>query len=108
LPAVNSYLVERYVPGLPEAAIRAGLARVQTACLELSMAGAEIRYLGSIFLPDEESCFCRFESCRADAVVEVNRRAQVPFARISAGVGLEPGHELGSPLGGAERNEVGI
>jgi hypothetical protein len=87
---VNSYLVERYLPGLSEAELRAGLARAQAACAELSAAGTEVRYLGSTFLPLEEACFCRFDGARADVVAEVNERAQLAFARITLGVAIEP------------------
>jgi hypothetical protein len=87
---VNSYLVERYLPGLAEADIRAGLTRAQAACAELSAAGTEIRYVGSIFLPLEEACFCRFDGDCPAAVVEVNQRAQLAFARITAGVAIAP------------------
>ena len=85
---MNSYLVERYLPGLAEADIRAGLMRAQAACAELSAAGTSIHYVGSIFLPLEEACFCRFDSDRPEAVVEVNQRAQLAFARITAGVAI--------------------
>jgi hypothetical protein len=73
---VNSYLVERYLPGLSEAELRSGLDRAQALCHELSAEGIDVRYLGSIFLPVEEACFCRFESDGAETVVEVNQRAQ--------------------------------
>ncbi len=87
---MNSYLVERYLPGLAEVEVRRGLERAQAACEELSAAGTEIRYVGSIFLPLEEACFCRFDSQHAEAVAEANERAQVPFARITAGVAISP------------------
>ena len=87
---MNSYLVERYLPGRSEAEVRAGLARAQSACNELRIAGIEVRYLGSIFLPLEEACFCRFDGDRQEAVAEVNERAQFPFARITAGVAIVP------------------
>jgi hypothetical protein len=85
---VNSYLVERYLPGLSETDVRAGLARVQAACAEQRAAGTDIRYLGSFLLPLEEACFCRFDGARAEAVAEVNERAQLAFARITAGVSI--------------------
>lgn len=88
---MSSFLVERYLPGLSESALRAGLERVQAACLELSQTGTQISYRGSIFLPDEESCFCRFDGEGPEAVAEVNHRGQVPFARITPGVDMEPG-----------------
>jgi hypothetical protein len=41
-------------------------------------------------LPLDEACFCRFDSENADAVAEVNERAQVTFARITLGVAISP------------------
>jgi Protein of unknown function (DUF4242) len=96
---VNSYLVERYLPGVAEAEVRRGLERAQAACEELSAAGTGIRYLGSLFLPLEEACFCRFDSDDAETVAEVNARAQVPFARITLGVAVSPVHAVTSDEG---------
>jgi hypothetical protein len=90
LAAVNAYLVERYLPGLSEAAVRAALSRAEAACAELRAAGTEIHYRGSIFLALEEACFCRFDSDRAEAITEVNRRAQLAFARVTPGIAIEP------------------
>ena len=87
---MNSYFVERYLPGLSETDVRAGLARADAVCAELRAAGTEIRYLGSIFLPLEEACFCRFDGDRPEAVVDVNERAELPYARITAGVAIAP------------------
>ena len=95
---MNSYLVERYLPGLSEADVRAGLHRAQIACAELEAEGAQIRYLGSIFLPLEEACFCRFDSDGPDAVTEVNQRARLPYARITSGRAIAP--DLQPTLGG--------
>ena len=85
-----AYLVERYLPGLSEAEVRAALSRAEAACAEQRAAGTEIHYRGSIFLAVEEACFCRFDSDRADAVTEVNHRAGLAFARISPGTAIEP------------------
>lgn len=87
---MNAYLVERYLPGLSEADVRAALGRAEAACAELRAAGTEIRYRGSIFLAVEEACFCRFDSDQADAVTEVNQQAAFAFARISPGIAIEP------------------
>ena len=87
---MHAYLVERYLPGLSEADVRAALRRAEAACADLRAAGTEISYRGSIFLPLEEACFCRFDSDRAEAVTEVNQRAQFAFARISRGIAIEP------------------
>jgi hypothetical protein len=87
---VIAYLVERYLPGLSEADVRAALSRAEAACAEHRATGTEIHYRGSIFLAVEEACFCRFDSDRADAVTEVNQRAGLAFARISPGIAIEP------------------
>ena len=87
---MNSYLVERYLPGVSEAELRRGLDRAQATCAELRAGGAEVRYLGSIFLPLEEACFCRFDGDSEEVIAEVNRRAELAFARITAGVTVLP------------------
>ena len=87
---MHAYLVERYLPGLSEADVRAALRRAETACADLRAAGTEIRYRGSIFLALEEACFCRFDSDGTEAVTEVNQRAELAFARISPGIAIEP------------------
>ena len=66
-------LVERYVPGLSEAELRIALERVEDACAELSAAGMAIRYLGSILLPVEEACFCRFDSDLPETITRSER-----------------------------------
>jgi hypothetical protein len=42
----------------------------------------EVRYLGSTYLPSDESCLCRFEAETAEDVRDANEVAGVPFARI--------------------------
>ena len=42
----------------------------------------EVTYLGSTYLPSDDSCFCRFEAETADDVRDANEVAGVPFARI--------------------------
>jgi hypothetical protein len=91
---VNSYLVERYLPGLSEAEVRAGLTRAQAVCAELRSAGIEVHYRGSIFLPLEEACFCRFDGDRSETVADVNHRARLPFARITPGLAIAPGEPV--------------
>jgi hypothetical protein len=96
---VNTYLVERYLPGLSEADVRTALGRAEAACAELRAAGTEIRYRGSIFLALEEACFCRFDSDRPEAVAEVNHRAQLAFARINPALAIEPSSLTITPIG---------
>jgi len=71
-----TYLVERYLPGRDGAWLEAALAR-----LPRNRSG--VTYLGSTYVPAEDSCFCRFEASDAQHVRFVNELARVPFARIS-------------------------
>ena len=87
---MQTYLVERYLPGLSAAALGAALGRAQTACAQLSATGAPVRYRGSMFLPGEEACFCRFEAESAETVARVNEMAEVPFARITPALPFAP------------------
>jgi hypothetical protein len=76
-----TYLVERYLPGRDRAWLEAALAR-------LPKDGRGVAYLGSTYVPSDESCFCRFEAADAEAVRFANELARVPFARISAATEL--------------------
>jgi|SRR6516225_7485035 hypothetical protein len=87
---MNSYLVERYLPGLSEPEVRAAIGRLQIICSEWSEAGIPIRYLGSILLPVEEACFCRFDSDGPETVADASAQAQLAFARITLGLAISP------------------
>ena len=75
-------MVERYLPGVTAAQLDEASARLVAASEALSGNGVEMRYLGSTFVLEEESCFCRFESANAEDVRRACERAGVSFARI--------------------------
>jgi hypothetical protein len=79
---VRRYVVERYLPGSRPEEVGAESALLAAAAVEAAAAGEDVRYLGSMFLAEEESCFCQFEAASRDSVERVCRRAGVPFARI--------------------------
>jgi hypothetical protein len=72
-----TYLVERYLPGRDRAWLEAALAR-------LPRERHGVAYLGSTYVPSDDSCFCRFEAETAEDVRDANEVAGVPFARIVA------------------------
>jgi hypothetical protein len=80
-----TYLVERYLPGRDRAWLEAALAR-------LPKKRRGVAYLGSIYVPSDESCFCRFEAASAESVRDANEVAGVPFARIVAAAELGVTH----------------
>ena len=76
-----TYAVELYVPrsgsdGLREAAVRA---RAAEAAAETS---GRVRYVRSIFLPDDEVCFHVYEADSRSEVHEASTRARIAFERI--------------------------
>ena len=79
---VNRYMVERYLPGVTASQVDDANARLAAAADELAAHGVGVRYLGSTFVPEEESCFCRFESADADDVRRACEQAGIAFARI--------------------------
>ena len=82
------YLVERYLPGVTGDDLASAAARVESAAVQMAAEGIRVRYLGSSFVPSEETCFCEFEAPSSDAVEWANERAGVPYARILPAVRL--------------------
>jgi hypothetical protein len=70
-----TFLVERYLPGRDRGWLVAALAR-------LPGVRDGVVYLGSTYIPADDTCLCRFDAETADEVSQVNEVAAVPFARI--------------------------
>jgi Nickel responsive protein SCO4226-like len=79
------FLVERYLPGLSEEALRGDLARLAPAT-----SGTAVRYICSTIVVEDESCLCHFEAPSAAAVAEVNQRANMPLDRIVPALPVAP------------------
>ena len=75
-------MVERYVPGVDSAGFAEAALRAASAAAAMTEQGRPVRYLGSVYVPEEECSFCCFEAHDAEAVREANRRAGVPFWRV--------------------------
>jgi len=83
-PAVPSYLVERYLPGLSADEVHAATQRLEAVTKEMAAEGITIRYLSSAYVAEEESCFCQLEAPSREAVAAANERAAFGFARVLA------------------------
>lgn len=90
---VNTYLVEQYLPGVTARQLEEASAQLAAAATELTKDGIEVRYINSTFIPDEESCFCRFESVDAESVRRACEQAGVSFARIVETHNFSPNEE---------------
>jgi hypothetical protein len=76
------YLVERFLPGDPEAQLAAVADRASSSAEAMRREGIELRYLGSTLIPEDQMCFCLFEAPSAEAVGQANLRAGLTFERI--------------------------
>lgn len=77
------FLVETYIArgDLTGPAKRARRARVVAE--QLRREGEPVRYVRSIFVPEDETCFYLFEAPSIDAVFETARRASLRVDRIT-------------------------
>jgi hypothetical protein len=78
------FLGELYLPRTEAAgpAFRADQAR--RAAEQLSREGTPVRYVRSVFVPEDETCFYLYEAGSVEAVGEAARRAGLSFDRIAA------------------------
>src|SRR5262245_55723924 len=76
------FMVERYLPGIDRRSLADAVRRTASAASEMTQEGSPVTYVGSTFVPVEESCFCLFEGRDVEAVQEANRRAGVPYWRV--------------------------
>jgi hypothetical protein len=90
---MKNYLVEQYLPGISARQLEATSAQLAAAAIELAEQGTEVRYISLTFIPEEESCFCRFESVDKDSVRRACEQAAVPFARIVETHNFSPNEE---------------
>jgi hypothetical protein len=77
------FLVELYVARADTSAVERGADRARRAAEELTAEGTPVRFLRSIFVPEDETCFLLCEAASADTVREVARRAALPYERIA-------------------------
>jgi hypothetical protein len=76
------YLLESYLPKHEFSTRAQMVARVRRAARAVSAQGTPVRYLRSIFIPVDESCFHLFEGPSANAIAEISRQADLEHDRI--------------------------
>jgi Protein of unknown function (DUF4242) len=75
------FLVEAYRARTDTAAAE-HVKRAREAAEDLNLGGTPVRYLHSIFVPDDETCLYLYEADSAETVRRVAQRAELLFARI--------------------------
>jgi hypothetical protein len=71
------FLVEVYTPKLDARTLTTLVARLEAAAEAITREGRRVRFLRSIHVPEDETCFHLFEGESADVVCEAGRRAEL-------------------------------
>lgn len=87
---VTEYLVELYLPNA-RTACDGIVTRARRGAEQLAREGIGVRFLRSILVPQDETCFCLYEAASPDAVGEAVRRAGLEFERIVEAVQVPEG-----------------
>jgi uncharacterized protein DUF4242 len=80
---VAEFLVELYVARSNGRMVARCAARAQAAAEALSHSGTRVRYVSSIFVPEDETCFLLYEADSVDAVETAARNARLTFERVA-------------------------
>ena len=85
---MNYYLVERRMPGMTQASLVALQRALGAATHRLGTPGSPVRYIGSVYLPQRDTCLCLFEATDPGRVRRANDTAQAPYDQIHEAVAL--------------------
>lgn len=75
-------MAERYEPGITGEAAEDATRRLRRVAQALERDGEHVRLVGATLVPGDEAVFSHFVAAGQGLVVDVHRRAGVPFARI--------------------------
>lgn len=84
------FMVDRDLPGITMDQLAAAQQAAIKTGEEFSSQGKNVRYIRSMYVPEEAHCMCLFEAPNAELVREVNEKANIPFTRIVEAMDLTP------------------
>ncbi len=88
---MTEFLVECFVSATDMTAVADGSEGARRAAEALTREGIEVRFLRSIFVPEDETCFYLYEAGSAQAVHEAAIRAGLAFDRVAEAVAMTSG-----------------
>jgi hypothetical protein len=83
MPTPNRYLVELAAPAGGWSDLQQLTARAREEAETLSRDGSAVRFLRSIYLPEDDTCVFLYEGDSAEAVSEAGRRAELHVLAIA-------------------------
>jgi hypothetical protein len=87
-PQFGVVVVERYLHAACPAALAALADTTRAAVDAVRAKGGKIAYLGSVLIPEDETCFCMFEADSLASVASVNARLDVPSVQVAVGIAI--------------------
>jgi|ERR687897_711907 hypothetical protein len=87
--SLGHYLVELHEPPGGWQALQELAARARDSAELLNAQGTPVRFLRSIFVPEQDSCFFLYEAASVEVVGEAGRRAAVAMGRVESALRWE-------------------
>jgi Protein of unknown function (DUF4242) len=87
---VKVFLVERDLAGISMADLACTQMKAVRHAARMYEDGDRVRYVRSVFVPEDGRCLCLFEARDADVVARLNREGRLPFDRILPAMDLTP------------------
>ncbi len=84
--SASAFLVERYLPATASGSLAESVSRVARICADQDPDAGAVRYVQSMYLPDEDICFCVFLAPSSDAVRAVNDAGHFRLDRVTKAV----------------------
>ena len=81
--ALSDFVVELYVARSDAGAVGRSADRARLAADELRRQGTPVRYLGSIHIPEDETCLLLYQAASDDAVRTAAGRAGLPVDHVA-------------------------
>ena len=100
---MDSFVVETYLSRHVDGEPAATIARVEAAARRSAASGDSVRFVRTIFIPDDESCLFLLEATSAAAIERVLAAAALSSIRIAHAVAIE-----GDVLVGMKRPDPGV
>lgn len=77
------FLVELFVSRGNAAEVETGAERARLSAEQLTREGTPVRFVRSIFVPEDETCFLVYEAAAAEAVRVALALAALPYERVT-------------------------
>jgi hypothetical protein len=87
---MSVFMVERSLKGISMDQLGAAQKRAIQTAADMTAAGTPVSYIRSTFVPDSGRCMCLFEGTDAASVEALNRKAEIPFDKVTPALDLRP------------------